>query len=708
MFAQAWHWQNPLPQGNRLAEIQFVDSLHGWIRTDGGTVLRTTDGGNIWEEKLIGKIFTQKIFFVDRLNGWCIGSGCPPFLMRTRDGGSTWIELPAPIECLNGAYYNPWDVFFLDTLNGFFGHNLGAIYKTIDGGVSWQKQFQNIPPGKNIRDIYFINNIKGFAIGNLQLLKTTDGGDNWVKDSAVVGISDGKWHKINFIDSLFGWIITNDSIYRTTDNGTNWSKFIIDNSVNGDSGIRDINFISPAYGWASTGKGLFKSIDSGKIWTNINTNYIFSSICFLNINNGWATSNNILYNTTDGGITWIANHKNITEETLFDIDFIDDSTGWAVGTGGAFGSGQRGEIIYTKDGGNSWDKQNSGVNQWLKSVEFINKDVGWIAGTSGTILKTTNGGNIWLNMGLSTDFYLEETSFINSLEGWIVGWSWVNQIGVLLHTNNGGLSWTDQSAVTGRLFGVFFVDSLRGWIASGGGTILDVSEIYNTTNGGLYWNLQYSAPGNSFGKIIFLDSLTGWISSSKGLMKTKNGGVDWELIDVFSDQDYVSAFTFYEKNYGWVRGLQGNAAYTTNGGENWILELPQTSRTIWGIDFINERTGWCAGDFGTVFKTTTGGISSIKEIFKIETFTKNFDLYQNYPNPFNPTTTINYQIPVSGLVQLKVYDLLGREIAVLVNEVKSEGLYSVDFDAGNLPSGVYIYSLRVNDFAQNKKMTLLK
>jgi hypothetical protein len=66
------------------------------------------------------------------------------------------------------------------------------------------------------------------------------------------------------------------------------------------------------------------------------------------------------------------------------------------------------------------------------------------------------------------------------------------------------------------------------------------------------------------------------------------------------------------------------------------------------------------------------------------------------------------EFQVSGLVQLKVYDLLGREVAVLVNEFKSEGLYSVNFDAGNLPSGVYIYSLRVNDFVQNNKMTLLK
>src|SRR5690606_8054003 len=85
-----------------------------------------------------------------------------------------------------------------------------------------------------------------------------------------------------------------------------------------------------------------------------------------------------------------------------------------------------------------------------------------------------------------------------------------------------------------------------------------------------------------------------------------------------------------------------------------------------------------------------------------------FNLLQNYPNPFNPVTTINYQIKEQGLVQLKVYNLLGQEIVTLVNEELSAGMYEALFDASNLPSGVYIYSLRVNDFFKNNKMTLLK
>ena len=85
-----------------------------------------------------------------------------------------------------------------------------------------------------------------------------------------------------------------------------------------------------------------------------------------------------------------------------------------------------------------------------------------------------------------------------------------------------------------------------------------------------------------------------------------------------------------------------------------------------------------------------------------------YALEQNYPNPFNPATTIRYQIPKVGIVTLKVYDLLGAEVATLVNEEKVAGKYEVNFDANNLASGIYIYRLNVNDFVNVKKMVLLK
>jgi hypothetical protein len=85
-----------------------------------------------------------------------------------------------------------------------------------------------------------------------------------------------------------------------------------------------------------------------------------------------------------------------------------------------------------------------------------------------------------------------------------------------------------------------------------------------------------------------------------------------------------------------------------------------------------------------------------------------FRLSQNYPNPFNPNTVIGYQLPVSSNVTLKIYDVLGNEVATLVDEYKPAGKYEVEFDASSLTSGVYFYTLRTENFFQTNKMILMK
>ena len=93
----------------------------------------------------------------------------------------------------------------------------------------------------------------------------------------------------------------------------------------------------------------------------------------------------------------------------------------------------------------------------------------------------------------------------------------------------------------------------------------------------------------------------------------------------------------------------------------------------------------------------------------IDAVVNSYDISQNYPNPFNPSTTIRYQIPEDGMVTLKVYDILGREVKTLVNEVKTKGRYEVTFDASNLASGVYLYQFQTsNGVIITKKLSLLK
>ena len=85
-----------------------------------------------------------------------------------------------------------------------------------------------------------------------------------------------------------------------------------------------------------------------------------------------------------------------------------------------------------------------------------------------------------------------------------------------------------------------------------------------------------------------------------------------------------------------------------------------------------------------------------------------YSLSQNYPNPFNPSTIINYHVAVSSFISLKVFDILGKEVATLVNQKQNAGSYSVDFNGSNLPSGIYFYKLEANNFSITKRMLLIK
>ncbi|MCC6866090.1 MAG: T9SS type A sorting domain-containing protein [Ignavibacteria bacterium] len=88
---------------------------------------------------------------------------------------------------------------------------------------------------------------------------------------------------------------------------------------------------------------------------------------------------------------------------------------------------------------------------------------------------------------------------------------------------------------------------------------------------------------------------------------------------------------------------------------------------------------------------------------------RKFELYQNYPNPFNPITNIKFDLPKDAQVTIKIYDLLGREVANLVkNEMKKSGTHHVKWNAGNLASGVYFYRIEAGNFVQSKKMVLVK
>ena len=108
----------------------------------------------------------------------------------------------------------------------------------------------------------------------------------------------------------------------------------------------------------------------------------------------------------------------------------------------------------------------------------------------------------------------------------------------------------------------------------------------------------------------------------------------------------------------------------------------------------------------TLLYADLSGLTSITNGERIEA--KEYQLSQNYPNPFNPSTEISYQLPVSSQVTLRIYDLLGREVAEIVNPVEGPGKYTVHWNASRLASGVYFYRLQAGDFVETKRLLLLR
>jgi len=128
-----------------------------------------------------------------------------------------------------------------------------------------------------------------------------------------------------------------------------------------------------------------------------------------------------------------------------------------------------------------------------------------------------------------------------------------------------------------------------------------------------------------------------------------------------------------------------------------------------GLDFSPDGNIAYVGLFGTAFNKIYKFVNTTVDVKEIgNKIPNNFELAQNYPNPFNPTTVINFSIPSSDNVTLKVYDMLGREVATLLNETKAAGSYAVSFDASQLSSGTYVYTLTAGNFVSSKKMMLIK
>jgi hypothetical protein len=144
-----------------------------------------------------------------------------------------------------------------------------------------------------------------------------------------------------------------------------------------------------------------------------------------------------------------------------------------------------------------------------------------------------------------------------------------------------------------------------------------------------------------------------------------------------------------------------------SGSNTWSLRSEGLNDSIVGNLAIHSNELFVISSSGTIWHRPISEITSVEEE-QVDEMPTEFLLSQNYPNPFNPNTVIGYQLPISGDVTLKIFDILGNEIAILINDYKLAGKYEIEFNAASLPSGVYFYRIQADSFVELKKMILIK
>jgi len=397
------------------------------------------------------------------------------------------------------------------------------------------------------------------------------------------------------------------------------------------------------------------------------TRDVLRKLFFVDQNNGWATGlAGTIVHTSDGGDSWILQNSNVTTP-IIDVFFINKNKGWVLTHPQTppFGT----TVLTTTDGGLNWFNNTAFFeNEIMYTVFFFDDTVGFLGGNG--IKKTTDGGLTWFNTfiepgGVST-LPINNFSFYSNTFGYASGGR-VDVAGVIWKTTDGGNTWLSIGLSPDQIYDVFIFDSLSAIALSGDPELFYPIGLIKTTDAGVTW-LFFELPifGLSY-KLDFLDDKEGWSASGYKLL------------------------------------------HSVDGGETWFEELTPDSTVIYDLQFVDQYTGFACGQDGALLKFTS---------FKKPQVNKpTFEWINNYPNPFTEKTYIEFTVlspdfDIPTKAKLKLYDILGNEIATLYEDDFGWGRYGYEFNPLKenlkLSSGVYILSLISGDTFITKKIIYLK
>ncbi|MDP1678100.1 MAG: YCF48-related protein [Bacteroidota bacterium] len=505
---------------------------------------------------------------------------------------------------------------------------------------------QNSGTTEKLTDVVMLDSTTAIAVGrNRSIFRTTNSGATWFDVAAPLSYTN-PWNALSFIDTSNGIVVGDDGVVMTSTNGgKNWMWHQIPEKRKCFSVLHTGKF---SYLVGADSGWVYQSNDTGNIWTSekISTWPILSFFPY----RGPVIFGVPLYALTPHSIC---------------LRYVIPPPAWSEKYTSLF----------------------QGLGSGACDAEFCNGGGnGFIVGVQGdlraapTILRKKMSDTAWSNIstGILRDGVLLGVSAPSANVIYVCGSG-----GMIFKSTNGGDTWKDISAPTTQsLNAIYFYDEKRGFAVG------DSGKIFFTSNGG-------------------------------GLL-TNNPPLTFELKFPVNED---TMFVMRSISFGWQRAIDPDndtVRYTVlikrDTSATWVEHGPtvDTSLQVHSPAQIPGKYLWTVLAKDSLYATPSLDIfeftvKSVVDVEKIEgTVPHEFSLFQNYPNPFNPTTVINYQLPVNNHVTLKVYDMLGREAATLVNEMKDAGSYSIAFNASKFSSGVYFARLQSGNKTQLKKMSLIK
>ena len=574
---------------------------------------------------------------------------------RSFDGGNSWQEINPPSSV---------NVFAFGSQNQIFIGTHDGVYLSTNSASTWTARNSGI---ENI----VINDLGVDANGDLYAGSSQDGifyssdeGLSWLTRNTSLGSL--KITSIHIAPNGDIYAGTEDQgVYRSTDKGITWMP------VNGN--LPDLRVRTIATGMNSElyigteGSGIFKSTNHGATWAaknqNINIQYLNAGLRLISNDFLLGTQGSGIFQSPDGQSGWTAKNNGLTN--LLVTDF-------AVGNSGDIFAGTYAGVFRSSDAGENWSTANAGIeNEVIVQLErdpsgriyaFTN------AQPTDTLFYSDDNGNSWNSIPIGMNDILIESMAVSS-QGYLFlsGFNFFLE-GIVLISPDGGTSWSDTA--------------LTSFSSVGSTLAIDNSDRLYAVLGG------------------------------ESLFYTDDNGTTWSKISTsgIPNSSKVNHLAFDSNNHIYAATQSDGIYYSEDAGSNWTAKndgLPATNGYYPSFNFLYVDPADVVFG-GTYDDGLFIGNSVAIAIDDPGNFPTQFSLQQNYPNPFNPATTIGFTIAEQTFVKLTVYDLLGREVATLINEEKSPGDYTIEFDAAKLSSGIYFYRLEAGNFKETRRMILMQ